>query len=128
MSAFSDDFYSDNFHNLNTFKGLLNYMPHIQEDYEYFIIHYKDLEASINNHIYLATLDAYMPIRDINILIERKNHLERLCVSKYGIYRACEDYLVKTDWFFNLPNTKKLDIRFDFYNTIVLGIREAFYR
>ena len=93
-----------------------------------FIIHFKDMEASTNNHIYLATLDAYMPIRDINILIERKNHMERLCVSKYVIYRACEDYLVKTHWFINLPETKKLDIRFDFYSTIVLGIREAFNR
>ena len=128
MSAFSDDLYNDNFHNLNTFKALINYIPNIQEDYADFIIRFKDVEASINNHIYLATLDAYMPIRDINIMIERKNHLEDLCVSKYGIYRACENYLVQTNWFFSLPNTKQRDIRFDFYSTIVLGIREAFYR
>ena len=128
MSAFIDDFYNDNFYNLNKIEGLLNYMPNLQEDYDNFIIYFKDLEASLNNHIHLTTLDAYIPIRDINIMIERMNHKEDLCVSKYGIYRDCENYLVKTDWFYNLPNAKQFEIRFDFYSTIVLGIREAFYR
>jgi hypothetical protein len=128
MSAFIDDFYNDDLHNLNKLKAMLNYLPNIQEDYDYFIIYFKDLEASINNHIHLTTLDVYMPIRDINIMIERMNHKEALCVSKYGIYRDCENYLVHTDWFFNLPACKQYEIRFDFYSTIVLGIREAFYR
>ena len=128
MSAFIDDFYDENYHNLNKFKAILKCMPNIQEEYDTFMIHYKDVEASLNNQIHLTTLDAYISIRHINIMIERMNHLEDLCVSKYGIYRACEDYLVKTDWFFSLPNTKQYDIRFDFYSTIVLGIRKAFYR
>lgn len=128
MSAFFDDFYNDNFHNLNKFKAMLNYVPNIQEDYDHFIIYFKDLEASINNHVHLTTLDAYIPISEINIMIERMNHKEALCVSKYAIYRDCENYLVHTNWFFSLPYTKQYDIRFDFYSTIVLGIREAFYR
>ena len=128
MSAFFDDFYNENYHNLNTFKAMLKVIPNIQEDYDNFMIHFKDVEASINHQVHLTTLDTYIPIRAINIMIERMNYLEDLCVSKYGIYRACEDYLTKTDWFFNLPNTKQLEIRFDFYSTIVLGIREAFYR
>lgn len=128
MSAFIDDFYNDDFHNLNKFKAMLKVIPNIQEDYDKFIIYFKDVEASINHQVHLTTLDTYIPIRAINIMIERMNYLEDLCVSKYGIYRACEDYLTKTDWFFNLPNTKQLEIRFDFYSTIVLGIREAFNR
>ena len=107
---------------------MLNNIPNLQEDYDQFIIHFKDVEASINNHIHLVSLDVYIPIRHINIMIERMNHKKALCVSKYGIYRDCENYLVHTDWFYNLPNTKQHDIRFDFYSTIVLGIREAFYR
>jgi len=128
MSAFFDDFYNENYHNLNAFKAMLKVIPNIQEDYDKFIIYFKDVEASINHQVHLTTLDVYIPIRAINIMIERMNYLEDLCVSKYGIYRACEDYLTKTDWFFNLPNTKQLEIRFDFYSTIVLGIREAFNR
>lgn len=128
MSAFIDDFYDDNLFSLNTIEAMLNSMPNLQADYDQFIINFKDTEASINNKLHLMTLDENMPIREINIMIERMNYKEALCVSKYGIYRDCEDYLVKTDWFFSLPHAKQVDIRFDFYSTIVLGIREAFYR
>ena len=128
MSAFIDDFYNDNLFSFNKMESMLNSMPNLQEDYDDFIVYFKDLEASINHHIYLTTIDEYIAIRDINIMIERKNRMEDLYVSKYGVYRDCEDYLVKTDWFFNLPHAKQFEIRFDFYSTIVLGIHEAFYR
>jgi hypothetical protein len=128
MSSFIDDFYNDDLYNLNRIEALLKNVPSIQEDYDQFIIHFKDLDASINNHLYLATIDEYIPISEINIMIERMNSKEGLCVSKYGIYRDCENYLVQTDWFFNLPNAKQFEIRFDFYSTIVFGIQDAFYR
>ena len=128
MSAFIDDFYDDSLFNLNTIEALLNKIPSIQEEYDQFILHYKDLEASINNYLHLATLDEYIPIREINIMIERMNELSKFKISKYGMYRNCEDYLVKTDWFFSLPHAKQIEIRYDFYNTIVLGIHDAFYR
>ncbi len=61
-------------------------------------------------------------------MIERMNDLSKCKISKYAMYRNCEDYLVKTDWFFNLSHTKQFEIRFDFYASIVLGIHRAFYR
>jgi len=128
MSAFIDDFYDDNAFNLNTIEAMLNSMLNLQDDYDHFMVYFKDLEGSINQCLYLNTLDDYIPVREVNIMIERMNHKKDLCVSKYGIYRDCEDYIVKTDWFFNLSNTKQFEIRFDFYSTIVLGIHQAFYR
>ena len=128
MSAFIDDFYDDNAFSLNTIEAMLNSMPNLQEDYDHFMVYFKDLEASINHCLYLKTIDEYIPIRELNIMIERMNDLAKYKISKYAKYRNCEDYLVKTDWFFNLSNTKQFEIRFDFYAVIVLGIHEAFYR
>lgn len=128
MSAFFDDFYDDNLFNLNTIESMLDNMPNIQEDYDHFMVYFKDLEASINNDLYLITLDECIPIREINIMIEIMNAKGKLRISKYAIYRNCEDYLVKTDWFFSLSRTKQFDIRFDFYNNIVSGIHQAFHR
>lgn len=128
MSAFLDDFYNDDLFSFNKIESMLSSIPNLQADYDKFIVNFKDTEASINNKLHLTTLDEYIPIGEINIMIERMNYKEALCVSKYGIFRDCEDYLVKTDWFFSLPCAKQFEIRFDFYSTIVLGIREAFYR
>ena len=69
-----------------------------------------------------------MPITEINIMVERMNEILEYKISKYGMYRDCEDYLTKTDWFFNLSRRKQIRIRFDFYNNIILGIHNAFYR
>lgn len=81
MSSFIDDFYNDDMHNLNKFKAILKVIPNIQEDYDNFIIHFKDLEASINHQVHLTTLDAYIPIRDINIMIERESCGRFVCVQ-----------------------------------------------
>ena len=128
MSAFIDDFYDDNLFNLNKIESMLNSMPSLQEDYDHFMVYFKDLEASINNNLYLTTLDEYIPVREINIMIEIMNAKRKLRISKYAIYRNCEDCLVKTDWFFSLSSTQQFQVRLDFYGTIVLGIHLAFYR
>lgn len=128
MSAFLDDFYDDNLFSRNTIEAMLNRMPHLQADYDAFMVYYKDLEGAINNQIYLTTIAAYMPVREINIMIEIMNAKRKLRISKYGIYRDCEDYLVKTPWFFNLTSTQQFKIRFDFYANIVLGIHHAYFR
>lgn len=128
MSAFIDDFYNDNLYSQAKIEAMLNSMPNLQEDYDHFVVYFKDLESSINHNVYLTTIDDYIPIREINIMIERMNAITRCEISKYAVYRDCEDYLVKTDWFFKLPRQKQFNIRFDFYSNIVLGIHEAFYR
>ena len=128
MSAFFDDFYYDNIDRHGKIEAMRHHRPEIEEEYDDFLVLFSDLTASINNHLYLQTIDASIPISDINIMIERMNYLNDLKLSKYAVYRGCEDYLVKTDWFFNLTEEKQFAIRLDFYTKIVLGIHQAFYR
>ncbi|WP_296317606.1 hypothetical protein [Winogradskyella sp. UBA3174] len=128
MSAFFDDFYYDNIDRHGKIEAMLYRRPEIEEEYDHFLVLFTDLTASINNHLYLQTIDESIPISEINVMIERMNHLNDLKLSKYAVYRACEDYLVKTEWFFGLTNQKKFKIRLDFYSNIVLGIHQAFYR
>jgi hypothetical protein len=100
----------------------------LEEQYLKFMISYNDLKASINHHLYLNTIHASIPIREINIMAERMNDISKYRISKYGMYRDSEDYLTKTNWFFKLPNSKQFKVRFDFYNNIILGIHDAFQR
>ena len=128
MSAFIDDFFEDDEFEYFNIESWPDDILSLQEDYDSYIVYYKDLKASINNELYLSPIDACIPIREINIMIERINDNKSYRISKYGVYRDCEDYLVKTEWFFQLEADKKSKIRFDFYTHIVLGIHEAFYR
>ena len=128
MSAFIDDFFNDDAFDSYSLEPWTHDILGLQEDYDKYIVFYNDLKASINNDLYLSTIDACMPIREINIMIERMNANKNHRISKYGVYRDCEDYLVKTDWFFQLEPAKQFKIRFDFYTHIVLGIHAAFYR
>ena len=128
MSAFIDDFFEGEEFDSYNLKPWTDDFLSLQEDYEKYIIFYNDLKASINNEVYLSSIDTFIPIREINIMIERMNDIKRYKISKYGVYRDCEDYLVKTAWFSQLEATIKFKIRFDFYTNIVLGINEAFYR
>ncbi len=100
----------------------------LQEEYLQFAIHCKDMLASINQNVYIEEINENIPIWLLNIMIERMNELSKCRVSNYSKYRACEDYLTKTEWFFNLSSSKQFEIRFDFYKSIVMGIRNAFYR
>ena len=84
--------------------------------------------ASINHGLYLNEIEEIIPIRIINIMVERMNVIAQYKISKYWMYRDSEDYLTKTEWFFKLSNCKQLKIRFDFYNIIILGIHNSFYR
>ena len=66
--------------------------PTLQEEYLQFAIQYKDILASLNHNLYLEEIDETIPIRLINIMIEKMNDLSKCRVSKYSKYRACEDY------------------------------------
>lgn len=109
-------------------ENFVKLYPNLEKDYLKFKTAYSDLEASINHCLYLKEIDETIPIREINIMVERMNEILECKISKYGMYRDCEDYLIKTDWFFNLPTRKQSIIRFDFYNNIILSIHNAFYR
>ncbi|WP_296317646.1 hypothetical protein [Winogradskyella sp. UBA3174] len=122
MSAFFDDFYINN----SFIYSKIESTPNIEEDYDNFLVLFCDLTASVNNGLYLQTIDETIPIREVNIMIECMKDLSNFNISKYALYTACEDYLVKTEWFFNLTNQKKFEIRFDFYSNVVLGIHQAF--
>ncbi|MDG1728239.1 MAG: hypothetical protein P8K68_14655 [Algibacter sp.] len=128
MSAFIDDFFEGDAFDSYNLEPWTDDILSLQEDYDTYIIFYNDLKASINNDLYLSSIDICIPIREINIMIERINDIKRYKISKYGVYRDCENYLVKTAWFSQLEPTKKFKICFDFYTHIVLGIHEAFNR
>jgi len=119
-------FMSDNSDDI--LKQYLKDNPNFEEDYGRFNIAFNDIKASLNHGLYLKTIDETIPIRLINIMVERMNEIKEYKISKYGMYRDSEDYLTKTDWFFKLANDKQFKIRFDFYNNIILGIHDAFYR
>ena len=107
-------------------KQYLKDNPNFEEDYGRFNIAFNDIKASLNHGLYLKTIDETIPIRLINIMVERMNEIKEYKISKYGMYRDSEDYLTKTDWFFKLANDKQFKIRFDFYNNIILNIHDAF--
>lgn len=109
-------------------KQYLKDNPNLVEDYGRFNIALNDIKALLNHDLYLKTIDDTIPIRLINIMVERMNEITEYKISKYGMYRDSEDYLTKTDWFFKLEGNKQFKIRFDFYNNIILGIHETFYR
>ena len=109
-------------------KQYLKDHPIFEEDYVRFHIAFNDIKASLTHGLYLKTIDETIPIRLINIMVERMNEIKEYKISKYGMYRDSEDYLTKTDWFFKLANDKQFKIRFDFYNNIILNIHDAFYR
>ena len=46
-------------------------------------------------------------------------------VSKYGLYRMCENYLTKTDWFQKLDEKTRYVISIDFYKSIILEIHRT---
>ncbi|OUR90917.1 hypothetical protein A9Q87_13355 [Flavobacteriales bacterium 34_180_T64] len=110
------------------FEQYLKNDPTFKKKYESFKTAYNDIEASINHGLYLKEIDETIPIREINIMVERMNDISKYRISKYGMYRDSEDYLVKTEWFFNLSENKQNKIRFDFYNNIVLGIHGVLFR
>ena len=110
------------------FEQYLKENPTVEEDCKKFLISYNDIKASINHSLYLKEIEETIPIRIINIMVERMNDITQYKISKYGMYRDSEDYLTKTEWFFNLSRCKQLKVRFDFYNNIILGIHNAFYR
>jgi hypothetical protein len=110
------------------FERYLKDNPNLEEDYGIFNVEFNDIKASLNYNLYLKTIDETIPIRLINIMVERMNDITEYKISKYGMYRDCEDYLTKTDWFFKLEENKQFKIRFDFYNNIILNIHDAFYR
>lgn len=128
MSAFIDDFFEGDEYDNSIIESLFNKIPALQEEYDNHIIFYNDLKASINNEVYLYNIDEFIPIREINIMIERMNYKSKFQISKYAIYRDCEDYLVKTDWFFQLQPEIKYKIQYDFYTHVVKGVNEAYLR
>jgi hypothetical protein len=110
------------------FERYLKDNPNLEEDYVRFNIAFNDIKASLNHNLYLKTIEVTIPIRLINIMVERMNDITEYKISKYGMYRDSEDYLTKTDWFYKLEEDKQFKIRFDFYNNVILGIHSAFYR
>ena len=53
MSTFFDDFYHDNIDRHGKIEAMLHHRPEIEEEYDGFLVLFNDLEASINNHLYL---------------------------------------------------------------------------
>jgi hypothetical protein len=77
---------------------------------------------------YLPIIDYYVPYRIVNIMVEIIHNSRQLCLSEYAGIRACEDYVVKTDWFQNLDEWAQNLIRKDFYHQIIDEIYESFHR
>lgn len=74
---------------------------------------------------YIKNLKIPIPLNVIFIMIERMEEMKQINSSFYAIYRDCEDYLYKTDWFIQLSQDKKNLIRFDFHKSVILGIDDA---
>jgi hypothetical protein len=92
------------------------------------IMYKRDFKAKLYDCLYLNTIHEQIPNRLINIMVERMERIKKFKTTKYGLYRDCEDYLTKTDWFFDLTRENQNLIRFDFYDSIILGIHDAFCR
>lgn len=119
---------SDSFENDEKLNSFFDKNPDLQREFEEFLINYEASIAQLNNALYLSSINVAIPIRIINIMVDRMNDINQYRISKYGMYRDCEDYLVKTDWFNSLNSSQQFKIRFDFYSNIILGIHQAFYR
>ncbi|WP_282136018.1 hypothetical protein [Seonamhaeicola maritimus] len=46
-------------------------------------------------------------------------------MSKYGLFRMCENYITHTAWFLKLDDKLRYVIHTDFYKTIILEIHRA---
>jgi len=77
---------------------------------------------------FLPIIDYYVPYRIVNTMIELIYESRQLGLSEYAEIRACEDYVVKTDWFQNIDEWAQNSIRKDFYHRFIDEIHEAFHR
>ena len=101
----------------------------IKEEMMKRIIANMDFDASNNDGMYLKTINEVIPNRIIDIMRDQMTDLKTTYrITKYGLFRACEDYVCKTDWFFSLTRKNQRAIRFDFYKYIILGLNDAFTR
>ncbi|MFH4968586.1 hypothetical protein V8G61_10325 [Gaetbulibacter sp. M240] len=92
------------------------------------VIAKRDNEAQNNDAIYLVSIDRQMPNKLLEQLLDKMEDLKSPYYSKYSMYRGTEDFLIKTEWFCELPEDKKFRIRHDFYDAIIRGVHFAFCR
>ena len=78
-----------------------------------------------DKELLLTNLKIRIPTFHIDIMNDIYRREKDGFLSKYGIFRRYEDYLVKTGWFQKLDKKEQLIIRLDFYKTIVMGIRHS---
>lgn len=87
-----------------------------------------DLYAEEFSSYYLSAIECCVPFRLVNIIIEIIHRSRDEGLSEYAEIRACEDYVLKTDWFQDLEVRIQNKIREDFYNYFIDEIRLAFHR
>jgi hypothetical protein len=109
-------------------KGLYIENTNLIEALEDYGLMEEDLVAEEFSMYYLAAIDHYVPYRIVNIIIEIIHQSRHDGLSEYAEIRACEDYVLKTEWFQDAEEWVQNRIREDFYNYFIDEISLAFHR